>query len=162
MKIAVMSDSHDHLGNLEKAVELAGEKGVDALIHCGDLCSPFVIDRLAAFTGPVHIVFGNNDGDRYTIAVIARKYPNISIHGILGTIETGEGKIAFTHRPQFAEGLAYTGEYTAVFHGHTHIGRNERIGNCSLVNPGEIMGLINEPGFVIFDLSRGSAEYITL
>ena len=39
MKIAVMSDSHDHLENIEKTVALAAEKGADILIHCGDILS---------------------------------------------------------------------------------------------------------------------------
>lgn len=42
---------------------LAGAN-VDALICCGDLCSPFVVGLLASgFPGPIHAVAGNNEGD---------------------------------------------------------------------------------------------------
>ncbi|MBN1164369.1 MAG: YfcE family phosphodiesterase [Candidatus Krumholzibacteriota bacterium] len=162
MKIVVMSDSHDHLENVENAISQAGTLGTDVLLHCGDLCSPFVIDRLAGFPGQVHIVFGNNDGDRYTIARIAGKYSHLSIHGEFGVLDTEDGDIAFTHQPGFARGLASTGTYTAVFYGHTHIRKSERIKHTWLVNPGELMGLREAPGFLLFDLKKGSAEHFAV
>ncbi len=35
--------------------------GVDVILHAGDVCTPDVLDELAAFA-PVHVVLGNNDG----------------------------------------------------------------------------------------------------
>ena len=42
MKIACISDSHDHMDNILKAVSIINEKKVSALIHCGDYVAPFV------------------------------------------------------------------------------------------------------------------------
>lgn len=162
MKIAVISDTHDHVKNLDKALSIIGRRRTSALLHCGDLCSPFVVDRLARFRGKVHIVFGNNEGDRYTINEVARKFPNITLHGEVGFLETPDGEVAFTHRPEFAKGLAFTGQYAAVFFGHTHRRLMEKIGGTWLVNPGELMGLIEGPGGVIFDLAKGLAAYFEL
>jgi putative phosphoesterase len=162
MRIAVISDTHDHLGNLDKAIGDINGVRVDALLHCGDLCSPFVIERLAAFEGPIHIVFGNNEGDRYTIELISEGFDNIEIHGEVGFLETPEGKVAFTHRPEFARGLASTGSYIAVFYGHTHVHTSERIGVTHLVNPGELMGLREEPGWIVFDLETGEETRYSL
>lgn len=162
MRIAVMSDTHDHLGNLERAIADINGARVDALLHCGDLCSPFVIERLAAFEGPVHIVFGNIDGDRYGIEKISEGFDNIEIHGEVGFLDTPDGKVAFTHRPEFARGLASTGSYIAVFYGHTHMRANERIGDTHLVNPGELMGLREEPGWIVFDLETGREKRYSL
>lgn len=158
MKIAVMSDTHDHVANVDRAVARVNALAPAALLHCGDLCSPFVIDRLAAFGGPVHVVFGNNEGDRYTIASVARKFPNVRLHGEAGFVETENGEIAFTHRPEFARGLACLGKYTAVFYGHTHRARAERVGSTWLVNPGELMGLLEPPGLIVFDPATGALE----
>lgn len=162
MRIAVISDTHDHLSNLERAVAKINDSNVDALLHCGDLCSPFVIERLAAFDGPVHIVFGNIDGDRYTIELVSEEFSNIEIHGEVGFIETDDGNIAFTHRPEFAKGLASTGSHIAVFYGHTHRRKSEKIGEIHLVNPGELMGLKEEPGWIVFDSATGAQEHFTL
>lgn len=162
MKLAVMSDTHDHVGNVERAIERIEGLGVQALLHCGDLVSPFVIDRLAKFGGPVHVVFGNNEGDRFTIARVAKKFPAVTLHGEVGFVETGAGEIAFTHRPEFARGLACTGKYAAVFYGHTHRMKVERIGAAWLVNPGELMGLLEPPGFVVFDPATGEERHHAL
>jgi len=68
MKIAIFSDIHDHIWNLEAA--LGAIQACDALLVCGDLCSPFIIDQLAnGFPArPIHIVFGNNDGDLFRMS----------------------------------------------------------------------------------------------
>ena len=63
MRIAILSDIHDNVWKLAAALKAARE--ADALICCGDLCSPFVVHQLGrAFSGPIHIVFGNNDGEK--------------------------------------------------------------------------------------------------
>jgi hypothetical protein len=56
MKIGILSDIHDNLWNLRAALGGLGE--ADALICCGDLCSPFVVGLLAeGFPGrPIHVV----------------------------------------------------------------------------------------------------------
>jgi len=162
MKIAVMSDTHDHIGNVERAIEALNTLDVGALFHCGDICSPFVIDRLAKFKGPVHVVFGNNEGDRYTINNVSKKFPNVKLYGEVGFVETEDGEVAFTHRPEFARGLACTQKYAAVFYGHTHRAKTEKIGATWLVNPGELMGLLETPGCTVFDLATGEEERLTL
>lgn len=163
MKLAVISDTHDHLENLEKALTEINKLGAGVLLHCGDLVSPFVIDRLAKFNGPVHVVFGNNEGDRYTINNVAtKKFPNVKLHGEMGFVETESGEAAFTHRPEFARGLACTQKYIAVFYGHTHRMRIEQVGKTWLINPGELMGLLELPGWIIFDSATGEAKHYTL
>lgn len=162
MKIAVISDTHDHLENVERALAALDGHGAEMLLHCGDLCSPFVIDRLAGFAGTVHVVFGNNDGDRLTIARTAQKFPNVSVHNHAGFVETGAGVVAFTHYPEFGRGLAATGDYAAVFSGHTHRRMSELAGGTPHLNPGEIMGLLERPGCIIFDLEKGEAQHFEL
>ena len=44
MQIAILSDIHDNLPALRRALEKC--QGADALICCGDLCSPFVAREL--------------------------------------------------------------------------------------------------------------------
>lgn len=162
MKVAVMSDTHDHIEILEHVIANINKQNPDAILHCGDLCSPFVLDRLSQFNGEVHIVFGNNEGDRFRILEVAKKFSSIKLHGELGFIQTENGKVAFTHRPEFARGLASTDDYIAVFYGHTHKKKADQIGNTYLVNPGDLMGLLEPPGWIIFDLTKGTWEHFTV
>jgi putative phosphoesterase len=158
-----MSDTHDHIENIDAAIAEINKHKPGMLLHCGDLNAPFVIERLAKFDGPVHIVFGNNEGDRFTIAVVSEEFPNITLHGEMAFIETGDGEIAVTHRPEFARGLASTGAYTAVFHGHTHRRRSEKIGKTHLINPGDMMSLYDDPpGWLLFDTTTGTERHFTV
>ena len=60
MKIAIISDIHDHRVMLKKA--LSQLQDTEAMICCGDLCSPFIMKQLGEeYHHPIHIVFGNND-----------------------------------------------------------------------------------------------------
>ncbi len=160
MKIGIVSDSHDHIENLRKALEKIKERGCEVLIHCGDFCAPFMIAEMAKFRGEVHCCFGNTD-DRYLSTNLSQE-KKVNLHGDLGEVEIEGKKIAFTHLPRFAEGLAATGDYDLVLHGHTHTPRKENVNKTLLLNPGEIMGWKSKPSYAIYDTKSGDAEIVEL
>lgn len=141
MKIAVLSDSHDNIWKLAQAMPHLAS--ADMVIHCGDLCSPFMVLRLGEGLGgkPLHIVWGNNDGDRLLIGRNARAFPEIILHGEIAEFEFAGLRIAVNHYPVVARGLAASGSYDLVCYGHDHIAHEERVGACLLLNPGELMGM---------------------
>ncbi len=157
MKIAVLSDSHDRIENLQKAIDIIIEEA-EVLIHCGDYCAPFMIKELARFKGEIHGVFGNVDGDIYLMMKFGREIPRLKLYHPLGEISPDDKKIAFVHYPQIARGLAATGDYDAVFYGHTHQFKNEKIGRTLFINVGEIMGKNSAPSFVIYDTASNLVE----
>ena len=67
MKIGIMSDSHDHRPNIQKALELFKEKEVEVIIHAGDLISPFCVKIFEDFKGKFYLCTGNNLGDTKVI-----------------------------------------------------------------------------------------------
>jgi putative phosphoesterase len=136
MRIAVLSDIHDHLENLAAAIESVKE--AEALICCGDLCSPFVMDGLARFPGQVHIVFGNNDADLYRITRKASE--RVSVHGEFFETALGGKKIAVNHYDNIARPIAHSGSYDIVCYGHNHDFSVARVGRTLAINPGAIMG----------------------
>ena len=105
MKIALISDIHDNIWNLSKALKAI--EGADVLLCLGDLCSPFIIPRLEQdFAGkPIHIILGNNDGDLLRIARNAAKFPNIHLEGEFFQGDLGGMKIAAVHYDNMAEPL---------------------------------------------------------
>ena len=68
MKLGVMSDSHDNIPNVKRAVALFNELSVDLVVHAGDFIAPFAIDPLGDLNCGVVGVFGNNDGERIVVA----------------------------------------------------------------------------------------------
>ena len=63
MLIGVISDTHDNLPMIEKAVKRLNEEKVELVLHAGDYVAPFVIPKFKALNCKLIGVFGNNDGD---------------------------------------------------------------------------------------------------
>lgn len=158
MNVAIISDSHDHLDNLRKV--LSAVEDTDALLHCGDLVAPFVIVELGErFKKPVHIVYGNNDGDHALIEQRAKNFPHITLHGATGTIEIGGKKIAFVHEPENMQSYLDEGTYDLICYGHTHQVDHRMEGETLVVNPGDVMGKDDSKAhYAIYDTATGRVE----
>lgn len=143
MHIAILSDIHDNVWNLSTALE--GVKNTDAMIVCGDLCSPFVMAQMAAgYAGPIHVVFGNNDGDLYRTTTLSARYENVHLHGEFFQGELGGKQFAANHYVDIALSVSDAAKYDVVCYGHNHIYKVERRGRTLVINPGTIMGF--DPG----------------
>ena len=83
-----------------------------------------------------------------------------------GEIKLGNRKIAFNHYPKLGELLAKTGDYDAVFYGHTHVAVNKKIGKTLLLNPGAVCGIQGgKPGiatYAIYDTKTNSAKILEI
>jgi predicted phosphodiesterase len=163
MRIAILSDVHDHVWNLETI--LRGLPAADALLFCGDLCSPFVVDVLAqGFPGPIFTVEGNNRGDEAVVALKASGYGAryqrlgpfaelVELDGALQTRADYEGRhgpfadrqrggqrFAVSHYPEVALAVAAAGRHDVVCYGHDHTFRIGCAGETLTINPGTVMG----------------------
>ena len=163
MLLGIFSDVHDNLQNLQKVLTAFKEREIATLIFCGDFCSPIPSRIMGLFPGTIHCVFGNGDGDRFTICKFATtEFSNLKLHGEYADLEFEGKKIAVTHYPFYARALARSGEHSAVFCGHTHVASIETVGECLLVNPGEILGWKGNPSYVVYDTDKNLAELIGL
>lgn len=159
MKLAVLSDIHDNIWQLEKALQKID--AADMIVFCGDLCAPFTLKQMAEFPAKaLHVVFGNNDGDRYLITKIAGDFSHVVLHGEFAKIEAGGLQIAVNHYPEIAAEIARNGAFDAVFYGHDHQHHIEKIGKTDLINPGEIMGRFGRSTFIMYDTETRAVETI--
>jgi uncharacterized protein len=156
MRIAICSDIHDNLWNLRAAI--AHVQNADQLICCGDLCSPFVMDQLAKFPGPVHIVFGNNDADLFRIT--RKATPRVQVYGEFFEAGIDGKRVAANHFDNLARPMALSGLYDLVCYGHNHEFRVLRLGKTTVVNPGPLMGA-RFPGGKWTDVAPTFAVYDT-
>jgi putative phosphoesterase len=166
MRIAILSDIHDNVWKLEAALERARQ--ADALLCLGDLCSPFVVHQLGAgFSGPIHILFGNNDADLFRITTNARRYPHIAIHAEWFRGDFGGLSFAANHYDNIGRAVAASGEFDVVCFGHNHRYQITPMGKTLAINPGPIMGAAfaadgsrtDVPStFVIYDTAKAQAE----
>lgn len=160
MIIAVMSDSHDNIWKLQDSFSYLLD--VDIIVHCGDIISPFMILRLIHGVNgkPVHIVWGNNDGDKRLLTEAAASADNIHLHGDYALLDLDGYRIAINHYPGIARALAESGKFNLVCYGHDHTAHDEWVGNTLLLNPGELMGMNGHSTIVIFNTETNNIKYV--
>ena len=162
-KIAIFSDSHDNVWNLKKALDQVNEMGVAALLHCGDMNAPFIVKIIADhFSGPIHLIFGNNEGDGRLIQTLVAQYDHVTHHGDYAELELFGRKIAMIHYPEPALRIAQSGRFDLVCHGHDHTQRLEEVGRGLLVNPGEIMGFMHDATWGVYDTESGEFLWVSV
>ena len=175
MLIAVLSDIHDHLPNLRAGLAQlqtrtdAEGQPVAALICSGDLNSPFVVGELAGgFAGPITIVFGNNDGDRYRITTNAAATANVTIAGETAVLTFEQRRVFVHHFNDVGALVAGSGQCDLVCYGHNHeyLLRRGDSGTVEL-NPGAIMGWRPghgevPPTFALYDTNGSAGIYHAL
>lgn len=163
MKIAVMSDIHDHVSNMLTALQLAEARGCHHLIYTGDIVELSTLKLLISeWKYPADIVFGNNEYDRELHQKLAQEFPNIRHHGFEGDIVINSRAIYFTHFPHIAQDVAMRGRHNIVFFGHTHRAEQFRINNTILVNPGEVCGNRYAPSFAVYDSENHTVNFVRL
>lgn len=167
MKIAVLSDIHDNIWNLEKAIKKIKKTSCKAVIFCGDLCAPFTAENLKRVNTKIYAVSGNVDADPWTIA---KKGGENFITPPAGQdffeIDLAGRKIAFCHYPALANMLFRTKFYDAVFHGHSHIYYQKKKDGRVLANPGAVCGIIKgKPGqatFMMYETDKNDIQLVNI
>ncbi|MEA3323048.1 MAG: metallophosphoesterase [Patescibacteria group bacterium] len=162
MKIAIISDIHDQIENLNWALDQMKQNNISHMFALGDFTSPYIIERLQVDNIPVHAVWGNCDGARQAMFQASlNENPNISFSKTeFATIEFKDKKYFITHYPDLAENAAKSLDYDVVFHGHTHYQRNEKIGNIPIINPGKLAMYPNDKvSFAIFNTITNTTEF---
>jgi len=163
MKIGLMSDTHDRIDAVERAIDFFNRAGVEHVLHAGDLISPFVAPKFAKLRARLYYVWGNNEGDREFIRV---KFGELGVKplGNFASLKLDGRKIALLHgtHEDIVEALLKSGTFDVVVRGHTH--RAEiREGGTLLVNPGEVCGYLSGRQTVaMLDLAELHAEILEL
>ncbi|NJF25291.1 metallophosphoesterase [Thermococcus sp. Bubb.Bath] len=159
MLIGIMSDTHDNLPAIRKAVEFFNSRNVELVIHAGDFVAPFVAEELKNLKAPLKGVFGNNDGERKGL------YEALGIYDELIELEADGMKIAVTHGTNdiLVRALARSKLYDVVVVGHTHRYEIREEGRTILINPGEVCGYVTGVKSVaLLDTRRREVQIINI
>lgn len=157
MKIGVISDTHDNVPLVAKAVDFFNLEGCGLVIHAGDYCAPFALNPFSGLRCRWFGVFGNNDGDKKALQMKSNgmilEHPyNYSL---------SDKRIIVTHELEDVAGLQEKierAECDILIYGHTHKVDIRKIKNTLVVNPGECGGWIYGKSTVaIIDLEKMQA-----
>ena len=136
MRIGVISDTHDRLPSLLEALAIFQRRQVEAVIHAGDLVAPFAAKRLLTWSGPLHVIYGNNDGERDGLKKLL---PQIQDGPMW--VDGGERRILVHHCVDWCD-PADLAKADVVISGHTHETTNENRNGKLFLNPGECCGWV--------------------
>jgi len=174
MKIAVVSDTHDNWANFKKAIDWIKKEKISLILHCGDISSQETIDQAKKLFGrpsfappSLKLLRAGKASEGQGIKFV-RGNADFSVQDLPEKIEleldgnpsTGSGRvrIAFCHFPDLAKKLAQSGKFDIVFYGHTHRPWDEKVGNCHMINPGELAGQFYKATFAVYDTFTGNLE----
>lgn len=137
MRLAVVSDTHGHIGSTSAAVRLLSGQKVDVIVHCGDIGSPAIVPLFAAW--PAHFVFGNVDHNEAQLAQAIEQAGQVC-HARFGSLELAGRKIAFLHSDdrELFEETVDSGAWDLVCYGHTHVAEQHLVGRTLVLNPGAL------------------------
>lgn len=163
MIIGAISDTHDNLPQIEKAVKYLNEQKVELVLHAGDYVAGFVVPKFKLLNCKLIGVFGNNDGDHELLRKRFSETTNCTIHNQFATITVESYKIALLHGTdtELLNTIIDCGYFNAVIHGHSHYKSIDKKGETLAINPGELCGyLTGKSTLAILDTKKQEAKII--
>ena len=165
MLVGAISDSHDNLPQIEKAVKYLNEQNVDLVLHAGDYVAGFVIPKFKMLNCKLIGVFGNNDGDHELLKKRFSETTNCTIHDQFATVNVNGYSIALLHGTEIdlLNSIIDSGYFDAVIHRHSHNKSIEKRGKTLTINPGELCGyLTGKSTIALLDIVKNEAKIIEL
>jgi putative phosphoesterase len=158
MLLAVISDLHDNLANLDKCLDWCRAHAVAKMIFCGDTTTLETLNYLAAnFRGEIFMVRGNielyDPGESPLPA-------NVDYHGEYGRLDIDGVRIGLCHEPQEIKKVLTLSPIAPdfIFYGHTHKPWLEKRGETVIANPGNLAGTFHPATFATLDTTTKKLE----
>ena len=161
MKIGIISDTHDNLPQIKKAVEIFNREKVELVLHAGDFVSPFTFLEFKNLACPLKGVFGNNDGDKLYLQEKFKGIGELYPESYQTTLD--HKNIIMLHKEELINAIAESQRYEVIIYGHTHRIDLRRNRKTLIINPGECGGwLTGKSTIALLDLETLEAKIIRL
>ena len=163
MLVGILSDTHDNISKIKKAIKIFNERKVQHVLHAGDHVAPFVLKFFDELKAEMTGVFGNLDVERELLKENYSKY-GWKIYRDAVEIDL-DGKIVVTHGTSeiLVRALVDCHKYDVVVRGHTHKLQIEKIGETILLNPGEVCGYLSGRSTIaILEMPEKKVEIVEL
>jgi len=148
MKLAVVSDSHHALDELEKLLSYLKQAGINHLAHAGDFMTSGVTELFAKYPDiKVFIARGNMDWYGNMLKDM-RQLAHVTIDDVV-FFELEGVQFAISHIQGMAQNSAKERQIDVFIHGHTHRPKIDKTDRGLVLNPGSLM---DGAGFMLVDL----------
>jgi len=180
MKIGIISDSHDDITNVNRAIDIFIEKKIRFVIHAGDIISPPVITEFKRLTDEgvdLFGIYGNNDGEKKGLKSAFNSVKG-NLLGDEGKFEIDGLKFCVLHGQDLRkkEKFIQSQKFDVVIYGHSHTKHSEISHgdkrDTIIINPGSSHSpakmrcqerpYFGDPSIAIFDSVTKEIEFIDL
>ena len=174
MKIGIISDVHDNLRHLSKAINFFNEEKIELLVNCGDWCMPFTMRTYVPLKCPIKGVLGNGDPDMQKFLYqlqnfdilknldldLSPRFLDFTIDGIRFGVSHGDDE-------NLRKYLIESQIFDVLCLGHTHIPIVEKREKTLVINPGSLVGYMQETGIesvtvALYDTNQKDGKIIDL
>jgi putative phosphoesterase len=163
MRLGILSDTHNHLPETRRALDLLLRRGAGHLIHCGD-AGEEVMDLLSATClehgHRAHVPIGNSDhipAPRLAPApagIERATAPELEFDGRRCLVLHG-------HDARRLHQAVASGRFDFILTGHTHRPQDEQAGPTRILNPGSCARpRLGPPTVLLLDLPAGNALWL--
>jgi uncharacterized protein len=190
LRIGIISDTHDDIENVQRAIEIFNTERVEYVIHAGDYIFPGIVIEFKKLNAKLIGVLGNNDGEKVHLL---KNFLDIGgeLKGELGEIELDGLSFGIYHGTdkEVKEKLVNSRKYDIIISGHTHRiempslssttnnknekqqrnNTNRKRGPALVLNPGtahkkveSISGAFKEGGIIIFNTRTEHYKFVDL
>lgn len=165
MKIGLISDTHNHLRETRRALDLLVQHGARHLVHCGDAGEEVVALLAAACLEHgirAHVAIGNCDRGQGDEAAFAPQPAGIE-RGVSPEFMLEGKRCVVVHgdNARRLERVSASDDFDYVFTGHTHACADQRIGKTRVLNPGSpVRPRDGPPSVALLDLATGEVAWL--
>ncbi len=159
--IGLMSDSHDNVDAIKKAVRFFNRELCELVLHAGDFIAPFAARELGQLSCPVKAVFGNCDGEKRGLKKVFVSLGEVEEEPFI--FSYADRVFLLTHTHFANKKHIRCGKYAVVVYGHTHKPDVRTNSGVLVVNPGETGGwLTGKSTVALLDPVALEAEIVFL
>ena len=170
MKIGVISDTHNQMNLIRKALQTFKDEKVGMIIHAGDMDLASVLEEFKEAEVPIRMVLGNIDQEPELFLEKARSLGlDFTLNAFLNFEFGGKNFYVFHGNvlgklSNVIEILVKSKKYDVIVYGHTHAPKREIRDKVLVLNPGSLEPLSAgvEPSVAIYDTTTGKARIIAV
>ena len=159
--LGIISDTHDNIYSIKKAIEIFEGVGCDLIIHCGDVIAPVTVDFFKGLN--IKFVRGNCDGDIENLKKRAAEINSEFYDDIYEFTYEAKKFVAYHGSDPFKlKKLIESRKYDYVLRGHTHKKEDVKVGATRVINPGAHYPTTEEKTVAILDVPKDELRFMAV
>ena len=157
--LGIISDTHDNVFSIKKAVDIFKALECDLVIHCGDIIAPATVQFFKGLN--IKFVRGNCDGDAELLNKKIQEINGEFFDDAYEFIYEGKKFVAYHGKDQHKlKKIVESRQYDYVLRGHTHKKEDLKVNKTRVINPGALYPTVEEKTVAVLNVPKDELRFI--